>query len=78
MANVTKRTASNYRYYSQESLEDLRLIETCKQPPLSLQEIKEALTRKKQEKQPDIVHQANDAARRILDSCCLPIHYVAS
>ncbi|MFC3883437.1 MerR family transcriptional regulator [Bacillus songklensis] len=60
-----ERNASNYRCYSQEALEDLRFIETCKQQQLSLQEIKEALARKKQEKQPDIVHQANDVADQI-------------
>jgi MerR family transcriptional regulator, copper efflux regulator len=80
LANVTKRTidyytnlgllkaertASNYRYYSQESLEDLRFIEACKKQQRSLQEIKELLARKKQEKQPDIVHQANDIANQI-------------
>lgn len=59
-----ERTASNYRFYSQESLEDLRFIETCKQQ-LSLQEIKGALKRRKQEKQPDIVHQANNVANQI-------------
>lgn len=61
-----ERTASNYRYYSKQSLEDLRFIEECKQQNLSLQEIKEALI-KKNEKKPDIVHQANDVANQIHD-----------
>ncbi|MDE3839218.1 MerR family transcriptional regulator [Bacillus methanolicus] len=60
-----ERTSSNYRYYSQESLEDLRFIETCKKQQLSLQEIKELLERKKQGKQSDIVHQANEIANQI-------------
>ncbi|WP_409305892.1 MerR family transcriptional regulator [Peribacillus sp. SCS-155] len=57
-ANVTKRTidyytnmgllkaersASNYRYYTQDSVEKLRFIEQCKQSHLSLEEIKEKL-----------------------------------
>lgn len=77
MANVTKRTidhytnlgllkaertASNYRYYSHEALEDLRFIEMSKQQKLSLEEIKEALVVKKQEKQPDIDRQASNVA----------------
>lgn len=61
-----ERTASNYRYYSKQSLEDLKFIEVCKQQNLSLQEIKEALV-KKNEKKPDIVHQANDVANQIHD-----------
>lgn len=80
MANVTKRTidhytnlgllkaertASNYRCYSQESLEDLRFIETCKKQQLSLQEIKEALARNKRKKQPDIDRQASNVADQI-------------
>ncbi|MDE3837996.1 MerR family transcriptional regulator [Bacillus methanolicus] len=80
LANVTKRTidyytnlgllkaertASNYRYYSQEALEDLRFIEACKKQQLTLQEIKEALVRRKQGKQTDIVNQANDIANQI-------------
>lgn len=77
MANVTKRTidyytnlgllkaertASNYRYYSHEALDDLRFIEMSKQQKLSLEEIKEAIVAKKQEKQPDIGRQASDVA----------------
>lgn len=61
-----ERTTSNYRYYSKQSLEDLKFIEECKQQNLSLQEIKEALV-KKNEKKPDIVHQANDVANQIHD-----------
>lgn len=61
-----ERTTSNYRYYSKQSLEDLKFIEKCKQQNLSLQEIKEALV-KKNEKKPDIVHQANDVANQIHD-----------
>jgi MerR family transcriptional regulator, copper efflux regulator len=80
LANVTKRTidyytnlgllkaertASNYRYYSQETLEELRFIEACKKQQLSLQEIKELLVRKRQGKQSDIVHRANEIANQI-------------
>lgn len=80
MANVTKRTidyytnlgllkpirtTSNYRYYSRESLEDLKFIEACKKQHLSLQEIKKELLRKKQMTKPDIFHQAHDIADQI-------------
>jgi MerR family transcriptional regulator, copper efflux regulator len=42
----------------------LRFIEECKQQNLSLQEIKDALIRRNENK-PDIVHQANDVANQI-------------
>jgi MerR family transcriptional regulator, copper efflux regulator len=60
-----ERTASNYRYYSQESLEDLRFIESCKNQQLSLNEIRDALQRKKQEQNPDIDLQAYQVANQI-------------
>lgn len=59
-----ERTASNYRYYSKQALEDLRFIEECKHQNLSLQEIKEALV-KRNEMKPDIVNQANNVANQI-------------
>nr|WP_225435382.1 MerR family transcriptional regulator [Bacillus aerolatus] len=64
MANVTKRTvdyytniglltaqrsASNYRYYDQEALEQLRFIEKCKEDNLSLDEIKMKLSERKRD-----------------------------
>lgn len=40
---VAERSDSNYRYYSQESLERLKLIEIFKREKLSLEEIKQRL-----------------------------------
>jgi len=76
MANVTKRTidyytnigllkpirdTSNYRYYSRDSLEILKFIESCKKQNMCLQEIKkELLFRINQEKKSTILDQADD------------------
>jgi len=42
-----QRSASNYRYYSEESLEDLKFIENCKQLHIPLDEIKQKLLLRK-------------------------------
>ncbi|RSK50585.1 MerR family transcriptional regulator [Bacillus canaveralius] len=64
LANVTKRTidyytnigilrpkrsGSNYRYYDDHDLEQLRFIEQCKRENLTLEEIKKRLIAKKKE-----------------------------
>ncbi|WP_449537720.1 MerR family transcriptional regulator [Ferdinandcohnia sp. Marseille-Q9671] len=81
MANVTKRTidyytnlgiikaertASNYRYYSQESLEILRFVEDCKQKNLSLEEIRELLTKNEQNKKSDPSQEALQTEEKII------------
>ncbi|MEH7379146.1 MerR family transcriptional regulator [Bacillus sp. JJ1533] len=80
MANVTKRTidyytnmgllkaernASNYRYYTQESLEILRFIESCKQKQLSLHEIRESINDESKKNQTDILLQTNEVEEKI-------------
>lgn len=42
---VTVRSASNYRYYTEDALERLKLIELFKAEKLSLEEIRERLER---------------------------------
>lgn len=46
-----KRSESNYRYYTKEALETLQFIDRCKQMRISLDEIKELLKNKYNEKE---------------------------
>lgn len=44
-------STSNYRLYSEQSIDDIRFIELCKEMKMSLQDIKERLELKRSSKQ---------------------------
>jgi MerR family copper efflux transcriptional regulator len=72
----TSRSASNYRYYSEDALDRLKLIETFKQQKLTLEEIKQRLQLMDEhhiaasqltEKVADICNQIGDLENQLLE-----------
>ena len=50
LLHVETTSASNYRLYSEQSIEDIRFIELCKEMKMSLREIKERIELKRSSK----------------------------
>lgn len=50
LLHVEATSASNYRLYSEQSIEDIRFIELCKEMKMSLREIKERIELKRSSK----------------------------
>ncbi|WP_126428341.1 MerR family transcriptional regulator [Brevibacillus marinus] len=68
---AAERTPSNYRYYSEQTLERLKLIAQFKQQKLSLNEIRDRLQLLEQTdlaQVPDKIHQIHAQARQLEDN----------
>lgn len=71
------RSCNNYRYYHEDALADLKMIEKCQQMKMSLHEIKDRLTvMKSVEVDPSILEKQVDHIRNEMDHLHNELHEV--
>lgn len=74
---VCDRSQNNYRYYHEDALADLKIIEQCQQMKMSLHEIKDRLTVMKSAKvDPSILEKQVDHIRNEMDHLQYELHEV--